>query len=71
MRCWSSGRESYMKTITLSDDGFDSLLLMLGYAAGSANKDGNTALFCTFVRLANEVNKDNPRWTPYEVPDKP
>lgn len=51
--------------IELSRTEFDLLLLALGLAAGTV-KDHK--LFNNLLRLANAVNKNNPAWTPYEVP---
>jgi hypothetical protein len=31
----------------------------------------SVSVAASFLRLANEVNKDNPAWTPYEVPTHP
>jgi hypothetical protein len=54
------------KTIELSNDEFDRLLIALGYATGAAyQRDSDLA--DSFLRLANLINKDNPRWTPYKV----
>jgi len=56
-----------MKTITLTDDEFDQLLVVCGYAAGAAMKDRDDRLAYSFIRLANRINEGNPKWTPYEV----
>lgn len=55
-------------TITLNADEYATLLIMNGYAAGAAFKENNKKLAYAFLRLANAINKDNPRWTPYDVP---
>ena len=54
------------KTIELSNDEFDRLLIALGYATGAARQQHGD-LADSFLRLANLINKDNPRWTPYKV----
>jgi hypothetical protein len=54
------------KTIELSNDEFDRLLIALGYATGAARQQ-HSDLADSFLRLANLINKDNPRWTPYKV----
>ena len=59
-----------MQTFSLDDDQYDSLLLMLGYATCAAMKEGNRRLAYSFVKLANAINRDNPRWRPYEIPDE-
>jgi len=55
-------------TFELSREDYQTLLLALGMAAGTASREGDDRLFRAFTRLANTVNKDNPDWTPYEVP---
>lgn len=52
-------------TFTLSRDDYETLLLMLGVATAAVN-DGKLA--CSFLRLANEINKNNRDWRPYDVP---
>jgi hypothetical protein len=56
--------------IELTCDEFDSLLIMMGYAAGAASSC-DSQLLTSFLRLANAVNRNNPRWTPYAMPDEP
>jgi hypothetical protein len=56
------------RTVQLSEDEYEGLLLMMGYAAGAAEREGDKRLSRCFLRLANAVNRDNPSWTPYEVP---
>ena len=56
-----------MKTITLTDEDFEILLLMCGYATGAAHQADDLKLGNSFLRLANEINKNNPKWTPYEI----
>jgi hypothetical protein len=53
----------------LNKEDFELLLISLGVAAGVATRDGNPVLFLRFLKLANTINKDNPDWTPYEVPN--
>ena len=57
-----------MRTIELTRDEFATLLLMLGYATGAAFAKGERDLGYRFVALANQINKDNPNWTAYEIP---
>ncbi len=49
-------------TIELSGGEFSLLIFALGIAAGSAQ-----GLRMHLIDLANTVNKNNPRWIPYEV----
>lgn len=57
-----------MKTITLNDEEFDTLLVMCGYATGVVSD--NRPLMNTFLRVANRINEGNEKWTPYEVPEE-
>jgi hypothetical protein len=54
--------------IELTDDEFSTLLLMCGYAAGAASSHDNKRLAYGFLRVANAINRNNPSWTPYEIP---
>jgi hypothetical protein len=54
-------------TIELSDANWQILLVMAGYAAGAARREGNIDLYQTFLRLTNEINKGNPFFTPCDV----
>ena len=64
---------SYQKTeagvvITLTDEQYDELLLMLGYATGAmSNDDPNGWPLYRALRFVNEINDGNPNWMPYEV----
>jgi hypothetical protein len=55
-------------TIELDDDEFSQLILMSGYAWGAAMKADDSELARLFLILANRINKNNPKWTPYEIP---
>jgi hypothetical protein len=55
-------------TFTLTRDQYDQLLIALGMAAGTAHSQNNKHLFMSLLRLANEINKNNPNWQPYDVP---
>jgi hypothetical protein len=57
-------------TIELTQDEFDSLLVMVGYAAGAAFKEGNRNMAYRFICIANKINANNPRWFPYEIPEE-
>lgn len=58
-------------TITLTRQEFESLLLVVGFAGGYALRDQNTSIFRLSVRCANAVNRDNPGYMPYDVPEAP
>jgi hypothetical protein len=55
--------------ITLTGDEYQRLLLLTGYATGAAMKD-DPKLAYSFLDLANRINRDNPRWTPYAIPEE-
>jgi hypothetical protein len=55
--------------VTLSQHEFNGLLIVMGYAAGAAFRE-DKRLAWSFLELANRVNRDNPHWTPYEIPEK-
>jgi hypothetical protein len=55
-------------TFTLTRDQYETLLVALGYAAGAAVAREEHKLFFAFLRLTNEINKNNPNYRPYEVP---
>jgi hypothetical protein len=56
-------------TIELSRDEMDSLTICLGYALGAAVDHEDRKLGDSFLRIANAVHRNNPNWTPYEVPE--
>lgn len=56
-------------TIELTQDEFDSLLITLGVAVGTFMKQNDWAQVLRLMRLVNAVNRNNPNWTPYEVPE--
>jgi len=49
---------------------FEEFLLVLGFAAGAALREPDQAIFWRWINFANEVNRTNPRFTPYEIPAK-
>lgn len=54
--------------VRLSSDEHHLLVIALGLATGTAMRGNNRALAYRLVELANAVNRDNPRWTPYCMP---
>lgn len=58
-----------MRVITLTDDEFDNLLIMAGFATGAAMKQEDKRLANSFLRLVNSINRDNPNWAPYNIED--
>ena len=55
-------------TIDLTDDEFNKLLLLFGYATGAAMVRDQKSLAYGFLALANRINQNNPNWIPYEIP---
>lgn len=55
--------------IALTREEYETLLLAVGYATGAALRDNDRKLMRAFLLLANAVNRDNPNWKPYEVPE--
>lgn len=59
-----------MINVTLTEEEYQTLTLILGFAAGAASSgQSNRWLFHSIFRLANAVHRDDPAWTPYSVPD--
>jgi hypothetical protein len=57
-------------TFTLTFDEFQCLLLSMGFAFGSAMQQNDPRLAYSFLHIANQVNKSNPHWKPYVIPDQ-
>jgi hypothetical protein len=62
-------REDGEVTITLTDEQFDRLLLVLGFAIGKSGPDSPISA-SLILGLVNAINEGNPNWTPYEVRDE-
>jgi hypothetical protein len=62
-------REGGRVVIDISEDEFNSLLIMTGYAI--AARRAHEPLPYGWVRLANSINEGNPNFTPYWVPPEP
>lgn len=56
--------------VQLSEEDFQHLLRALGMALYVAINQQDRPLMAQILRLSNEVNKNNPNWTPYEVPNE-
>lgn len=54
--------------IDISDTDFMTLMLTLGYAAGSA-LELDRSWMLVIVRLLNSINEGNPNYRPYKLPD--
>lgn len=52
--------------IELSRDDFALLLLALGCATGVKAAQGDLEMAQRLIQLTNEVNKNNPNWSPYQ-----
>ena len=55
-------------TLTMTRDDHLALILYLGFAAGGAAAQENTAFFYDALALVNRMNQGNPAWTPYTIP---
>lgn len=68
-----SGKEatgkSYEIKLSLTEEELDTLTMMMGMATGVAFKNGFRNLAYSFMRLSNEVHKNNKKWKPYPVPE--
>lgn len=56
--------------VSLSRDEYNQLLLLMGYAIGAAHTQGDMGLHADFIHLANRLNRNNPYWVPYRLPDE-
>lgn len=56
--------------IELTRDEFELLLIALGYATSRAIQEHDHGQMVRFLRLANSVNKNNPSWKAYEIPEE-
>lgn len=54
--------------LRVTQEEFDELLLVLGYAGGSAAREQNRWMLPMSLRLVNRLNTGNPDFRPYEVP---
>lgn len=55
--------------IQISAEDYERLLLMMGYAFSAALKE-DASMAYSFLDLTNRVNRGNPNWTPYEIPEQ-
>lgn len=58
-----------MRTVELEENEFEMILLALGYAAGAAMKEKERAMANMFLYAANALNRGNPNWTMYALPE--
>ena len=62
-------RENGHMLIDISEDEYNWLLLVLGFATSAAyQKKDSIVTFARVLTLTNTINEGNPDWTPYEVP---
>lgn len=54
--------------VQISEELRQTLTFSLGFATGAAFARGDNKIAYGFMRAANELNRDNPHWTPYEIP---
>jgi hypothetical protein len=55
--------------ISLTRAEYSRLLLMMGFATGSAFKEDRYLAY-RFMDLANRISRDNPDWKPYDIPEE-
>ena len=70
-RPFSFKREGDTVTIVMSLATYERLLIGMGFKMGMAKMACDEPLFRFLVELANDLNADNPQYTPYEVPKDP
>jgi hypothetical protein len=63
-------RDEDLITITMDSADYANLIVITGYAVGSAFKEGEMKMAYGFVRFINELNATNPAYIPYEIPEK-
>ena len=56
--------------IDLTQEEFDTLLLILRMATAAALRQGDRKLAYHFRALSNKINKDNPVYVPYSIPEE-
>ena len=56
-----------MRTVELSEDEFSGLIFAMGLLAGQLFDD--KPRFYRVLQLTNALNRNNPNWTPYEIPE--
>ena len=61
--------KQFQITLNLTQHELDALTVMMGLATGSALKHGAKKLAYSFLRLANELHKNNKKWKPYVIPE--
>ena len=64
------GRKDGVVTFAMSEHDYGRLLMALGFAAMAALQAGGRRELYDVIRVVNELNAGNPRFTPYEVPDE-
>lgn len=56
--------------LEMSREDFQRLVLLTGFAAGVASREGDKKTFWGWIDFANRLNATNPRYTPYEIPEE-
>jgi hypothetical protein len=62
-------REGDTVRLEMDSHDFDRLLLLMGYATGAAFKANDTRAAQSFLEMTNDLNRTNPNFIPYEVPE--
>lgn len=57
-------------TLEMTLDDWEKLLLILGFAIGTVHRQEGSPQFYSFLQFVNELNRTNPRFTQYEIPEE-
>ena len=63
-------REGDRVTLEMSCEDYAMLTRMCGYAAGAVLKEGDKEQFWRQIRFVNDLNRTNPNFRPYEIPEE-
>jgi len=56
--------------LEMTRDEYNGVLLMLGRLAGSESRNGDKQLFWEAIAFVNRLNRTNPNFTQYEIPEE-
>jgi hypothetical protein len=63
-------RDGNTVTLQMTNEDFVSLLLALGYASGAAHRAGDLTRFWGWIDFANRLNRTNPDFRVYDIPEE-
>jgi hypothetical protein len=70
---WSSMTYEFkdgVVTLTMTREQYAQLLVIIGFAAGAVHRQENYRCFWNWIKFANELNRENPEYTPYEIAEQ-